>query len=76
MTEKFGTKQFFLNFMTNAIEREPNKSKVEVVQRVHFSLSQLIFETCNLKQAIVYVKNLTEAGEELTDWKKVQNYVG
>ena len=70
---KFGTKEYFVNFMNNAIEKEPEKNRVEVIQRVHFSLTQFIFEQYNMKQAMVYVKNLTDAGEELSQWKKVHS---
>jgi hypothetical protein len=70
MKNKFGSKEFFLDYMKNQVEKE-EAPKLEVIHRIHFSMTHFIFENFKGKQAIGYIRNLTEAGEEMTDWKKV-----
>ena len=78
MSEKvfyvFGSKEFFIEYMKNQIEKEGG-AVTETVHRIHFSLSQFIFENFNGKIAMSYVKNLTEAGEELTQYRKSVSYI-
>jgi hypothetical protein len=71
---KFGSKEFFLDYMSNQIEKE-DAPRQEVIYRVHFSMTQFIFETFTGKQAIGYIRNLAQAGEELSEWKKVRSYL-
>lgn len=68
---KFGSKEFFVDYMKNQVEKEGSENKFEVIHRIHFSMTHFIFENFKGKQAIGFIKNLTEAGNELTEWKKV-----
>jgi hypothetical protein len=61
---KFGSKEFFLSYITNQIRKEGKGQ--EVIQRVHFSISSLIIETYKGKEAFTMLKNLTEACETLS----------
>ena len=70
----FGSKEFFVNYMKNQVEKEGG-AVTETVHRIHFSLTQFIFENFRGKTAMTYVKNLTEAGEELTEYRKTVSYI-
>jgi HKD family nuclease len=70
---KFGTKQFFLDYIGNQIKKEGNVQ--QTVSRCHFAMTSLIFETHNGKDALVMVKNLTDACEVLSEWKKSVSYI-
>ena len=70
----FGSKEFFVDYMKNQIEKEGG-TVTETVHRIHFSLTQFIFENFRGKTAMGYVKNLTEAGEELTQYRKTVSYI-
>lgn len=74
VANKFGSKEYFLDYMNNQVEKEQG-NKLEVIHRIHFSMTQFIFENFKGKQAMEFVKNLTDAGEELTEWKKVVSYI-
>jgi hypothetical protein len=73
MKTKFGSKAYFRNYMKNAIEKEGRTQ--ETVARVHFAMSSLILETHKGKEALTMLRNLTEAGEELSHWKTGVNYI-
>jgi hypothetical protein len=66
---RFGSKEFFVNYVKNQIEKEGKTH--EVVHRVHFAMSTLILETSKGKEALTMWKNLTEACEELSGMGKV-----
>lgn len=58
---KFGTVEFFKNFMIRAIKEE--KGGADTVNRITFAMSSLILETHKGKEALDFLKNLNEAGE-------------
>jgi hypothetical protein len=70
---KFGTKEFFVDYISNQIKSEGKVQ--EVVARIHFALSQLIIETQKGRDAFEMLKNLTAACEQLSEWKKTISYV-
>jgi hypothetical protein len=70
---KFGSKQFFLDYIGNQIKKEGNVQ--QTVARCHFAMSSLIFETHKGKDAFPMLKNLTEACESLSEWKKTVSYI-
>ncbi|MFX3623214.1 MAG: hypothetical protein ACE3JP_03985 [Ectobacillus sp.] len=70
---KFGTKEFFEGYVKNQIEKEEKPQ--EVIHRVHFAMSSLILESLKGKEALSVLKNLTEVCEELSEWKKVGEYL-
>lgn len=65
---KFGTEKFFKQYLKNQIEKEGKT--LEVVHRVHFSMSSLIFETHKGKEAYAMLLNLTRACEEISGHRK------
>ncbi len=72
-TARFGSKEFFVNYLKNQIKKDGKTQ--EVVARVHFAMTSLIFESLTLKEALPMVKNLTEACEELSEIKKGVSYI-
>lgn len=68
VVHKFGSKEFFKDYMSNQIEKEGKTQ--EVIQRVHFSMTHLIVETYKGKEALDMIVNLTVAGEELSKPRK------
>lgn len=41
---KFGTEEFFVNYLTNQIKKEDG-NKVEIVQRVHYAMTNVIVDS-------------------------------
>jgi hypothetical protein len=70
---KFGSKEFFIDYVGNQIKKENNVQ--QTVARCHFALSSLIIETHKGKEAFTFMKNLTEACEQLSEWKKSVSYI-
>lgn len=64
--EKFGSTQFFENYLNGQLERDGKTH--EVIHRVHFALSSLILETTkDKKQAFGMMRNLTNVCEKYSD---------
>jgi hypothetical protein len=70
---KFGSKEFFVNYLSNQISEEGKTQ--EVIHRVHFAMSNFIFEVSKGKEALNMLKNLNDACEELSEYKKVTSYL-
>jgi hypothetical protein len=70
---KFGSKEFFIDYVGNQIKKEGTVQ--QTVSRCHFALSSLIIETHKGKEAFTMLKNLTEACEQLSEWKKTVSYI-
>jgi hypothetical protein len=62
--EKFGSVNYFENYLKGQIAREGKGQ--EVVHRVHFSMTNFIFETYNAKDAMGMLKNLNVACESIS----------
>ncbi|MGG3562980.1 hypothetical protein ABES03_15410 [Neobacillus rhizosphaerae] len=66
-TEKFGSIEFFDNYLRTQIVKE-GRTTQEVIHRVHFAMSSIILETHKGKEAFNMLRNLTEACEKLSNW--------
>lgn len=60
----FGTVTFFRGYIAGQLAREAGKNKVEVVQRIFYSMSSLILETQKGKEVLLYTRNLHQVCEE------------
>jgi hypothetical protein len=63
---KFGSNEFFRNYLRNQIEKEGKTQ--EVIHRVHFAITSLILDNFKGKEAFDMIRNLTAACEELSEW--------
>lgn len=71
---RFGTEEFFRNYIENQLRKENNN--LNTIYRIHFAMTNFIFETFKGKEAITYLKNLNTVCEEYSNtMSKVSPYV-